>query len=729
MNFRSSIRLLYQLARLYGVQTVYYGVSHRRQPASVESLLAVLQALGAPVASLGDVPSAWRERQQALWQRPLEPVTVVWDSEPPSVVVRLPSTVADTLWHCHLTLETGEGQQWQWRGADLPLVETAEVEGIQYVVKLLPLPGGLPPGYHRLTLELAGGQAQALIISAPVKAFGSPQEPENRMWGVFLPLYALHTDRSWGSGDFSDLEALVTWVAGMGGGVVGILPLLATSPSEGFEPSPYLPTSRLFWNEFYLDITKVPDLHKCPSAQALIASPSFQEEIKALRNSALVNYRQQMALKRQALEEMCRCFFAEPSERLTAFHRFIEANPAVEDYAGFQATGEKQGVSWRSWPQPCQQGILKAGDYNEDNKRYHLYVQWLAHQQIQAVSDGARDRGLRLYLDLPLGVHPDGYDVWRQRSVFAADVSVGAPVDAVFTTGQNWGFPPLHPEKLREQGYRYFITYLQHHLRHAGILRIDHIMGLHRLFWIQRGAEASQGVYVRYRPEEFYAILALESCRSRVIVVGEDLGTVPPEVRPAMTRHGLYRMSVMQYELAFSHRAPLYPIPPNSVASLNTHDVPPFAAFWQGSDIQQRLELGLLGMTGARRERKTRRDVKKALTTFLQERGWINQPAVDVYGALKACLSFLSASQARVVLVNLEDLWLETQPQNIPATGGKYPNWRRQARYTLDELCQMPQVIAILHLIHHLRRQGKHYRCHREKSPAPGLGGDQYHPR
>jgi 4-alpha-glucanotransferase len=415
-----------------------------------------------------------------------------------------------------------------------------------------------------------------------------------------------------------------------------------------------------------------------------------------------------MALKRQVLEELCRCLFAEPSSRLDELQRFAQDQPEVENYARFRATREKQNASWRSWRQPLRDGVVSEGDWDEEVRRYHLYVQWLANEQVEALQKEAGKKSLQLYLDLPLGVHPDGYDVWRHRNLFSLDASAGAPPDAVFTRGQNWHFPPLHPEGIREQGYKYVIAYLRHHLRHGGILRIDHVMGLHRLFWIPKGLESSQGVYVRYHADELYAILALESHRYQAILVGEDLGTVPPEVRPAMRRYGLHRMYVAQYEVVTNRQRALRPIPANSVASLNTHDMPPFASFWPGLDLKERVNMGLLDEAAAQKMSRARQTIREALITFLHDRGWTKEPVVDTAAFLQACLSFLSASRARVLLVNLEDLWLETQPQNIPSTFKEYPNWRRRARYSFEEFCQMPQVIDTLRIIDHLRGQGRH---------------------
>ncbi|MFC1967880.1 4-alpha-glucanotransferase [Chloroflexota bacterium] len=710
MSSPSSIRFLHRLARLYGVQTAYYDVNHHRQQASEESLLAVLGSLGAPVASLQDVPSAWRERQQVLSQRVIEPVIVARNGEPLLVEIRLPLSVADANLDCHLNLETGEHLRWEWHGANFQVLEKVNVESKLYVVKQIPLPSQLPWGYHRLTLELEGREETCVIISCPLKTYTPPVELEDRSFGVFLPLYALHTQRSWGSGDFSDLQTLIAWVAGIGGRVVATLPLLATFLDEPLEPSPYLPASRLLWNEFYLDIDAVPELQECPSAQALLESSSFQNEIMALRNSRLVDYRRQMALKREVLKELCRCLFGEASNRLEELHRFAEATPLVEDYARFRATCDKHRNPWRCWPHPLQEGILTEGDYDEEDKRYHLYVQWLAHEQMDSVFEETREKGVQLYLDLPLGVHPDGYDVWRERETFIPDTYTGAPPDAVFTRGQNWTFPPLHPERIREQGYRYEIACLRHHLRCASILRIDHVMSLHRLFCIPKGLDAAHGVYVRYQAEELYAILALESHRHKAIIVGEDLGTVPSYIRPAMNRHDLHRMYVAHYELASDPRRGLPPVSSNSVASLNTHDMPPFSAFWQGLDIEERKRIGLIDRAGVKEEKNWLLGMKKYLIAFLQGRDWLHGAEDDMAAVLKACLSFLAASQARIVLINVEDLWLETQPQNVPTTKKEYPNWQHRAQYTFEQFRQLPQVVDVLLIVNELRKRSKHGR-------------------
>jgi 4-alpha-glucanotransferase len=702
MSDLSETRSLHQLARLYGVQTAYYDMFGHRCETSVEALLAVLRLLGAPMATVQDIPSAWRERRQAMWQQKLEPVVVVWDGKPLRLKLRLPSHMSEVSLTGHLTQESGERQSWEWHGVDLPSLGRVTVEGTGYILKRLPLPERLPWGYHRFTLELAGEAVESLIIAAPFKAYSPLEQLGNQAWGVFLPLYALHTRRSWGCGDLSDMEALIAWVSGKGGSVVGTLPLLSSFPDE---PSPYTPASRLLWNELYLDVTRVPELSRCPSAQAMLVSSAFQKELETLRNLSLVDYPCQMALKRRILEELCRYCFAEAPDRLKALQHFIEAHPLVEDYARFRAAGEKQHASWSLWPQPPREGVLKEGDYDEEAKRYHLYVQWLIHEQIQSMFEKAHEKGIRLYLDLPLGVHPDSYDIWRYRTVFALDASGGAPPDAVFGKGQNWGFPPLHPEGLRKQGYSYYIACLRHHLRHGGILRIDHAMCFHRLFWIPEGFGPQDGLYVRYPAEEFYAILSLESHRHRCWLVGENLGTVPSYINQALRQHNVHRMYVVQYEIVAEPNRALTTAPADSVAIINTHDMPTFSGFWQGLDIEGRLKMGLLDRNSAGAELEKRRAIKEALLSFLQQKGFIKASPTDLLAVLRAILAFLCASPSPAVLVNLEDLWLETQPQNVPGTGNDFANWRHKARYALEAFSSLPEVQDLLEEMQQVRRQ------------------------
>jgi 4-alpha-glucanotransferase len=695
MARHAPVSSLHRLAEAWGVQTAYVDAISRRREASTESLLRVLQALGARVTRAGEARTALRERRQQLWRRGLEPVGVAWDGGPATIRLRLPARQAHGLLHGRLRLEDGTERSWSARLADLPEVERVRMERVTFAAREVALPDDLPPGYHQLTLEAGGSAFESVILTAPRRAYVGSGPAGERAWGLFLPLYALQTQHSWGCGDFSDLEALLEWTGRLGGAVVGTLPLLAAFLDEPCEPSPYSPVSRLFWNELFVDVSRAPELAACHEARALMRSEEFVSELLHLRDAALVDYRRAMALKRRLLAALARSFFGCAGERSATFDDYLRGHPQVEDYAVFRAVQERRRAPWTDWPTPLRDGVVADGDFDPEVKQYHLYVQWLADEQMQRLAAKARSLGPGLYLDLPLGVHAHGYDVWRERQGFAGGVSGGAPPDVVFPRGQNWGFAPLHPEGIRNQGYRYVRAFVRRQMQLAGILRIDHMPSFHRVFWIPDGLEAKDGVFVNYPAEEMYAVFCLESRRHNTLLVGEDLGTVPPEVPQAMDHHGFQRMYVVQYELRPAPEPALAEPPAASVASVNTHDMPPFAAYWEGQDVDQRRDLGLIGNDSHRSEVNQRAAMRQSLAALLRERGLLGE-AATVGAALNGCLRFLAQSPAQLVLVSLEDLWLETQPQNVPSTWQEYPNWRHKARFTLDEMQRLPEARQLL---------------------------------
>jgi 4-alpha-glucanotransferase len=710
---------LLELAMLYGVQPAYVDMLGRRVEASEESLLAAASALVGPFEGMDDVAEALASRHAELAAQLIEPVLVAWNGRLAEIELRLPAAAGANggggALACHLDLENGERRAWTYDVDSLPATAPS--------VRRLALPEALPPGYHRLEVKLGGRAARALVIAAPVRAFsGDGDGGDHRPWGVFLPLYALRTARSWGAGDLTDLQALAAWTAELGGGVTASLPMLATFLDVPFEPSPYAPASRLFWNEIYLDPRQLPEATLCPAAKRLLESTELEAETRALAALPLVDYARLAILKRRVLDEMVAWSFANAGPRRQDLERFLAVRPELADYAAFRAVGDRRGESWQAWPERLREGTLAAADYDEEDYRYHLWVQWAMEQQLEQAAGLARgqardqDSGhagrpgcAGLYLDMPVGVHGSGYDVWRRRDVFAAGASAGAPPDAFFTKGQDWGFPPLRPERLRERGYDYLIASLRHHLRHAGVLRLDHVMQLHRLFWVPRGLGPSGGVYVRYPHEELYAVLALESHRHRAQIVGENLGTVPPEVNESMARHGVLGMYVLQYELAPGGGGLQREPPAASVASLNTHDMPTFRGFWEGRDVDDLQALGLLDERQASEERRRRAAQRQQLVgSVLAHRPGAWDGRGDPYPlVLRACLEYLAASPARMVLVNLEDLWQETEPQNVPGTQeDQRPNWRRKARLTFEEMTRRPEVVEMLERIDQLRRGG-----------------------
>jgi 4-alpha-glucanotransferase len=544
-----------------------------------------------------------------------------------------------------------------------------------------------------------------VVIAAPRQCYHISEAPQSG-WGVFAPIYALKSVRNWGAGDFTDAEALISWTGERGGSQFGTLPFLATFLDQPCDPSPYTPISRLFWNEFFIDVTRAPELSECLPAQELISTPGFQSDVSVLRQDRLVDYQRVMKLKREVLLLLSRHVRAGGRGRLDSVRSYVDGHRQLADYARFRAVTTQRNEVWIRWPERLRDGQFEDGDFDHHEEFYHSYVQFLANEQVEALAKRCAVERVSLYLDYPLGTHPAGFDTWRYRDQFALGATVGAPPDPVFTTGQNWGFHPLLPEVQRRDGYSYLARSLRHQMRHAGMLRLDHVMGMHRLYWIPGGFHKSEGVYVHYAGDELYAVLSLESHRAKTVLVGEDLGIVPGYVTNRMRRHGLVGMNVAYWEVASDPDGALQRMAkrPETVASLNTHDMFPFAAFWSGIDADRRAELKMISEEQANLERWQRGELRWRLTSYLREHGYGMANEGDTEGALRGILSLLSRSSARWVLINLEDLWLETSPQNIPDTVNEHPNWRQKAKISIEEILRDDSIRSILDMVRMTRR-------------------------
>ncbi len=635
------------LAQLYGVQTSFVDASGVRREAGTDTLRAVLGALGAPAT---DPPSAVRQERLRRHVQILEPVVAVPAAGTQAVEVGLPRSVHPRDCWLHLQGEEGATRRMRLMPAIHRPLGSASLEGRtmdRYEAQLGSPLEMLPAGYYRLRLEGPGVESTALVVVAPRCPL------PGRGWGAFLPVHAMRTARDWGVGSYTALAETARWVGGLGGELVGTLPLYPGYYEEPPEISPYLPVTRLGWNELYVDPTVLPELEASPEARDLLASEAFTSELADARRRALVDYPSSMALVRRVLEPLARAVFAGPTARRDALEGFARERPDLVAYARFRAGHPVE---------PCgAPGDLTRVPADEAS-RCNLYAQWVADQQLGAAAGS-------LFLDLPVGVHPAGFDPRYDPASFADGVEGGAPPDLFFAKGQRWSFRPLHPRGLREQRYRHVIAVLRHAMRHASVLRLDHVMGLYRLYWVPDGLDATDGAYVRYRDDELRAIVALEAQRSGTAVVGEDLGTVPEEVRRGMAHDRMLRSWVLQFEV--SAGAPLPDPPELSMASIGTHDLPRFVSFWEAPEHAR----------------------------------WRRALGGDARRGLRVCLDHLAAGPARLVLADVEDLWLERWPHNRPGTGPEAGNWQHRSARTLEEIFADDDVTAALERIDGLRRQ------------------------
>lgn len=693
-------RFLFRLARLYGVELSYVDNAKRVQRASVEALLATLRVLGVELQTPDEAKGLLRERLLWQWFRPIDPVAVIWEGDTPQVPLRLAAGPAQTL-DCRLVREDGSELNWQVHTERLPVVRVHRLGKQDFLRLSLPLPASIGPGYHQLTLTVGGTDQQCLVIVAPRQVY-SPEV--GRQWGLFAPLYAVHRESGWPTGDYGDLCRLLEWVAERGGQFASTLPMLATQWELAADASPYSPATRLFWNEFYLGVD---ELLAQPGNSAVLAwrqSEQIEAQLAQLRQAPLVDYHGQMQLKRQLLEPLAATYFAQDTPERRSLET-DEQHELLREFARFRAVSQRMETAWERWPARLHQGNFTAADFNQADYQYYLYVAWQVQRQLEQVRDRSHACGALWGLDLPLGVSPGGFDTWRWPECFARGAAGGAPPDGFFPDGQNWGFPPMHPHGLRETRYDYFIRVVRRHLDLAGVLRIDHVMGLHRLFWIPDGLEKRDGVYVRYPREELSAIITLESHRQRTLIVGEDLGTVPSAVDEMMQRRRFRGMYVTLFEASSDLDEPLASVPEQVFAGLDTHDTAPFASWWTGLDIDEWQSLGLLAESDVESWRSRRAAVRRAVADYLHRQQLIDEAALDPARILAGLLRLLGRSEAESVQISLEDLWLETLPQNVPGIVDERPNWRRKLRLTLEEIQRSPSVDQLLDVLAAARQE------------------------
>lgn len=662
-----------ELARAAGIDPEY--TSWRGEPCapSDEALWQTLHTLGPDLGIEVDRPDALTALERRRWTEIVPPVVLAWDGQL-SVPFSVPAEFDDD-WE--LEVETEDGRRFHATGRlfDLPADSHGWPGGVVHCVRraTLWLEGEL--GYHTVRWNTAGGRGEALAIAAPTKAWGPPGWGPKR-WGVFAPVYGLASPESGQAGDLASLRRLFAAVERRGGRYVATLPLLAASLDEPCAYSPYSPVSRLFWNELYLDLARI-------AVEVGLPAPGAPPIVPG----ALIDYREQYRWRRAALDACTQRLVSDRSFAAGVDAWALDRN--IYDYAAFRAIGEVQRTGWRDWPAALRDGTREAKTRGEalalgaDPARLdsHVVAQWMMQNQLEALQGGA----VSLYLDLPVGVSCDAYEVWRWRQLFLTGLAAGAPPDALFLGGQNWGLPPLSPIALRRDRYRYFIACVRHHMRVAGMLRIDHVMGLFRLYCVPAGRAATDGVYLRYESDELLAILTLESRRACCALAGEDLGTVPDGVRPAMTKHGLYRLHVGQWQFPAAPGGSPTPSPAEAVASLNTHDTPTFAGWWRGADIDDKRDLGLISGDAEHAERVARDRTRAALIAF-SGATLAGDTLTEVERAMVAVTTDLAVGPAEVVLVALDDLVLEPVPHNVPGTTVERPNWRRRVDGWADAL-------------------------------------------
>jgi 4-alpha-glucanotransferase len=643
MNELGALR---SLARVMGVHTRYVDGLKRGITVAPETLVRVCAALGAPIERPADAAQALRAYRASSQAGPVPPVLVSWDGKMPALAIPGLSEARVTL-----RLEDGD------------VVPVKVARGKLRTARRLPM------GYHRLTVESVGKTETCTVISTPVHSWH--RAGSHRSWGVGTQLTALRGRRSRSVGDLKDLESLARWIGERGGDLVTVLPLSPTFNSEWLEPSPYSGVSRLFWSELILDLGEA---HRPVGPVTTLDVQRADAEVRAgLAGHAVPD--------RPSLDE------------------------ETIRYARFRGAQAKLGRNWRAWPPEARAGRLAAEHVDAEEERFHLVAQTLARRQLRDLRRRLDRDGTRLGLDLAVGVHPDGYDPWSRQALFGDGMSVGAPPDYGFPSGQDWGFSPVLPEASRREGHQYLAASIAHQMELAGVLRVDHVMAWTRLYWIPHGFGLHQGTYVSYPADELFAILTLESHRHRCEVAGENLGTVPPEINQALRRHRIWGMYLAQFKAA---EDPKVAAPgPKEMALVGTHDTPTLAGWLAANDIAERVSYKLLAESAVSAVQKERARATGRLARRLHSR--VDHPA-ELLGEL---LEWLGRSKSPLFVPWLEDLWLEPIRVNLPGTrSSERPNWQRPMRKLLDEIFADVEIDALIRRLNRARTAKRARRTH-----------------
>jgi len=690
------------LCALAGIERIYFDQFGTQHEVSGDVICAMTEALGLG----GDAEAAALNRMRAAV--PLEPATVVHAGDGPAILVTLAAGAEDSLLHWTIAEEQGQTHKGSIRFGDLELADAVEAVGQRWERRQLRMPASLPLGYHKASIKLddaAATAATALLIVAPSHAFMPAALQDGAgVWGFAIQLYALRSERDWGIGDFGSLATLIEYAAASGAGVIGLNPLHALYLDEPERASPYSPSSRVYLNPLYIDVTSVPDYAESHEASALVRSPDFQAMLARLRERDLIDYQGVAAAKLRVLEILHKSFkrlhVARDTPRAHDFAQFRRAEgEPLRRFAIFQAVREERGSRdssqryWRDWPRslrdPSSPAVAAFASEHAERIEFFEYLHWIAVQQLAACSAAARRAGMPigLYTDLAVGVDAGAGEAWARQETIVAGWSVGAPPDNWNSRGQDWGLSPVNPIALRREGFRMFIDLVRSNMRCAGALRIDHILGLWRTFWIRHGTDAGQGAYLRYPFADLVGILALESHRARCLVIGEDLGTVPEGLQAELDRAGILSCRVMLFE-RHSHGRFRTPgeYPRRALVSVSTHDLPTLPAYWRGGDLDLRAKLGFLSKPGQLEGERSRRRADVAqLAAALRQQGLIGE-AVPEEAPVEAVYRYLARTPGRLMMVQLEDALGVTEQINVPGTVDEYPNWRRRLPLALKAI-------------------------------------------
>jgi 4-alpha-glucanotransferase len=698
--------LIQRLAELRGVGDAYHDFRGELRHFSLETKTGILRAMGCPVDDPALLAQALRLSERSLR---FLPAVAAARGRRVGVELNIPARDFGATLVWSISLENGLRHEGAVSSADCAEIWRGESAGALITRRRFEVPLDLPPGYHELRVKISGRADRCLVILAP-QCYEPPAILQGRrLWGVAVQLYGLRSRDNWGIGDFGDLKLLIRWLAAHGAAFVGLNPLHALASADPEAASPYSASSRHFLNVLYISLPAVAEFEECAAARERVGDAAFADRLTRLRALPHVDYRAVAELKFEILDLLYRHFrerhLAVGSARGGEFRAYAAAGgAALLMHARFEALDRhfretlNTPSGWLSWPEEFHEvngaAATRFAEQQSGMIEFHVYLQWLAHEQLASAQALTRDLNMPigLYGDYAVGANPSGSEIWADRSSYCLGAEIGAPPDPLALKGQGWGIAPQDPWTLELTRLQSFVQLIRHNMRCFGALRLDHVMALFRLWWIPAGCAPAAGAYVHYPMNQLMGVLALESRRSSCLVVGEDLGVVPDEIRRAMPEFNLYHYKVLLFEKIDGRFRRPDEFTAQALATSTTHDLPTLRSFWEGKDIELRHRLNLYPSPEIHAEvLREREHDRAALLDALRAEGLAPPHPSTPQEPFSADLAqaahvYLARSRSMLAALQLEDLLGMVEPVNVPGTHRDYLNWSRKLTTDIEDM-------------------------------------------
>lgn len=687
--------LINELADLYGIVAEYWDIFGNNHITTIETKKAILRSIRLNIDSEESIKNEIFVKKTYPWNRFVEPVKVISVNDQPfriSIYVRVEEKEEDKI-HISWSLRDEEGgkiDEFVLSKDEITISDERWMYGRRYVKIDLIDKCRRDIGYYSIDIKFKIPNVEisgtSRIIITPDCCYMPPELKDAKTWGLSINLYSIRSYNNWGIGDFSDLKKIIEWVSELKGGFVGINPLHATPNKKPFGISPYSPISRLYKNFIYLDIENIPEVKEImtDSSWLMTHKKEIEDKINELRNCELIDYERVAALKISILREAFEIFYREhylkDTNRSRDFQRYIlEEGDNLESFAVFLVNSQQ------------------LVDNNQKEILFYKYIQWLIEEQLKEISELTKklEMPIGLYHDLAIGSIGDGSDAMNFREIIADKIDLGAPPDDFNPAGQNWGFPPLIPDRLTESGYEFFIQTIRKNMKHFGALRIDHALGMFRQFWIPKGMTASDGAYVKQPAEDLIRIIALESIRNKTIVIAEDLGTIGENVRETLLKFNMFSYRLLYFERNYPDLSFLIPerYPEIALCAVTTHDLPTLYGWWIGRDIDIKTRLGIFADEGEHQKHTHSRERdKELLLNALESQNIIQTSTVSHQLSAMSqelCLAvyeYLARTPCKLLSVSLDDVIGTLDQQNMPGITDSYPSWMQKTPITLEQI-------------------------------------------